>query len=383
MVQSSNSKEIFVLEKTPIICIIIFLTKPYMGGAERRFINLFTYFSKKIGRYNYDVHLCVIDKKKIIRVQEIKGDKNNIHTFQNQWQLLQFLRHSKTDIIHFSTINQRMYLFYKLISKKKHKVVLSLNSIELSTGHFKSRFQLETFKMLVKKSHWIDCLYPSRTDKLKSVLKKIMKTDSIPIITSPPNSFIDLSKFQPSNSKEKLIVFVARLIRSKNPLLAIKSVKQVEEIIRNSSYKVLICGEGPLKKEVQDLIKKLEIDDIISMTGYIDTSKIFSKSSVFLSLQLLDNYPSQSLMEAIACGNYIIASRVGDTEKIVKPEFGVLVNLDEKEISKAIIDFISNSKKSDFLSQVTYHARVFAEKNFQIESYANHIANIWNQLENL
>ena len=60
------------------------------------------------------------------------------------------------------------------------------------------------------------------------------------------------------------------------------------------------------------------------------------------SIQSDNNYPSQSLIEAMACENAIIASDVGETRRLVDSEVGILVPLSAISIANAIISLLDD-----------------------------------------
>jgi glycosyltransferase involved in cell wall biosynthesis len=64
-----------------------------------------------------------------------------------------------------------------------------------------------------------------------------------------------------------------------------------------------------------------------------------AESKLFLSLQDFDNYPSQSLMEAMLFSNTIVATDTGFTSKIVLPENGnaLLKSKSPEELGEAIV----------------------------------------------
>ena len=55
------------------------------------------------------------------------------------------------------------------------------------------------------------------------------------------------------------------------------------------------------------------------------------------------NYPSQVLLESIACGNYIVATDNVDTDRIVKDKFGCLVDNSPDNIASGICKAIEFS----------------------------------------
>lgn len=99
-------------------------------------------------------------------------------------------------------------------------------------------------------------------------------------------------------------------------------------------------------------------------------------SKIFLSLQNYENYPSQSLLEAISSGNYIIASDVGDTNSIVKTDFGSLVSLSIEDISIKLKDAIKLIEKSG--DDIFRSSRNFAINRFKPEDSISYFKTLFN-----
>ncbi len=88
--------------------------------------------------------------------------------------------------------------------------------------------------------------------------------------------------------------------------------------------------------EIQ-LFNKGEVGHIL-LEKYENIDKLLKDSYIFLSLQDYDNYPSQSLIEAMAHGCSVIATNFGDTSKIVKVNYNnYLIEKDVSELVDAMI----------------------------------------------
>jgi glycosyltransferase involved in cell wall biosynthesis len=59
-------------------------------------------------------------------------------------------------------------------------------------------------------------------------------------------------------------------------------------------------------------------------------------------LQVLENYPSQSLLEAMACGNAVVATDVGETWRLVDDENGIRAPPRPDAIADAIVELLTN-----------------------------------------
>ena len=108
--------------------------------------------------------------------------------------------------------------------------------------------------------------------------------------------------------------------------------------------------------------------------GSISTPwEYLQKSKIFISIQQKENYPSQSLLEAMACENAIIASDVGETRLLVTENEGILVKLDAEEIADAIIKLITNTKLIERLGK---NGRIKATSNHTLEKFTEYFINI-------
>lgn len=125
-------------------------------------------------------------------------------------------------------------------------------------------------------------------------------------------------------ARERLIVFSGSFAPWKNPLLALEGFASFLAANPNSKdSRLVLIGKGPLEPQVRQLADEINskfgrpavfFGDPGSSIDYL------SRSRIFLSLQFPDNYPSQSLMEAMLLGNHIVATDVGDTQMMVRPE---------------------------------------------------------------
>lgn len=220
----------------------------------------------------------------------------------------------------------------------------------------------------------IDCLYPSSVSTLSKHFRKRE-------ITVTPCSLPNLSCYISSCSiekKENIIAFVGRLVSLKNPMLLLKATNIISNEIRNNRFRVCICGLGPLENEIVDYINTNHLSDIVYFMGMQQALDIFPKAKCFCSLQENENYPSQSLLEAIACGCYCIATDVGDTHSIVNSGFGVLIDRDCNCLARQLLLFM-NMNYEDYCS-IYEKARTFATEQFEPMNAIHHYERICNKL---
>lgn len=345
-----------------------FVGGPKLGGAERR-----------IGRIFDELALIGEDTELIIKVtgdkELVKAEFESVLT-HHKVKILCFVKYSdiflyvinkKFDWICYTDSYRAMlpFLFGGIFARSK-RLMLNVTTTA-SILKFDKLYSKALFFLVTRLSNQIDCLYPCGIDILT-------KTFHQKKVTLTPCPFTNLDLFKPK-SKKKEIVFLASLNKYKNPEIFVKAISKIQNQLRDNEYKVFICGNGTLEMDVKQQIINENCEDIIKMTGHVCAEVYLPQAELFLSLQVVNNYPSQSLLEAIACGCYIIASDEGDTNLLVKSEFGSVCNLNSDEIAKNILSYILKTKEEK--EQITYLARKFAIETFVINNSVKHYNNLF------
>jgi len=161
-------------------------------------------------------------------------------------------------------------------------------------------------------------------------------------VSVSPCSFIDYSKCKDGEKKNPEVVFCSRLEPDKNPLLYLKAAGEI--LKSRPGVKFHLLGEGSLVNEIKQYIEENNLGENINFTFHKNPPELFSRTLIFVSLQASTNYPSQSLLEAMACGNAVVASDTGDTRMLVNENNGILVPLNAEKIAVAI-EFLLNRKE--------------------------------------
>lgn len=343
--------------------LIIFVPKTY-GGAQRRLARV---FSEINNNDLFDVELLLIGDQPNIDyflLNELSNNKRvSIVTFNNRFTLAFRVFSEKYKWVCFYDCG--FHLLPSLLASKltKTRTLMTIASYFLAYNinlNFKDKILLRLFSQTV--DH-IDTLYPMSINNFRLSKAKTTVT---------PLPYIDVNKFYPIK-KENIIFFSSRLESFKNPILLLESINRIKEEVKKMSYKVIIAGEGPLYDKLNQLISLYNLGGIVDLVGYIDSSKIVNKSKIFISIQSFENYPSQSLLEAIASGNFIIASNVGSTKSIVSNEIGTLIELDLDSLTSSILYAM---RKSDVemrelkIKAVNFIAD-FSKKSSSIEYFYN------------
>ncbi len=218
-----------------------------------------------------------------------------------------------------------------------------------------------SFNDILEKADAVDFLSPYIAEGVKQRGVKVSEVK----INIAPSSFIDYSKCF-TGSKEKFqITFAGRLEPDKNPLLYLEAASVILKKFPDVRFHIL--GEGSLVSAVNDFITANGLKEKIYFTFHKNPPDIFADTSVFVSLQSGTNYPSQSVIEAMACGNAVIASNTGDTGLLINSSNGLLTELSVDAVVSAMEKLISDRTLTRRLGEA---GRDFVLKNHTTENVA-------------
>lgn len=228
----------------------------------------------------------------------------------------------------------KLIRFFSKIFNKKIPIHMSIGSksLEMATGGdiYSKYYKLHYNAM--REVDKIDCLYsPEGFPDFAYKMKR------------SPGSFSwkykrsQIEEFKSSSFiKEKAVLFCGSIIPPKNFRLAFEAYKKYCELNDKESLAVfyLVSPEIPTELRNEILEFNSNSNGRIIIGNYSDIDIFLHKSYVFLSLQDYDNYPSQSLIEAMSFGCTVIATDFGETSKLVKVENGnTLINKDILQLS--------------------------------------------------
>lgn len=136
----------------------------------------------------------------------------------------------------------------------------------------------------------------------------------------------------------ELIVSAGRLVPWKGFDTLIKLWPEILEKYPNA--KLLIIGEGPEKNKLDNLIKKLKLEDSVLLTGRLDQQMLLvylKVADVFILNTAYEGF-SHQLLEVASVGTPIITTKIGGNPEIIKDGInGILVEYDNQlELISAI-----------------------------------------------
>jgi glycosyltransferase involved in cell wall biosynthesis len=143
-------------------------------------------------------------------------------------------------------------------------------------------------------------------------------------IVVAPNSFTDLAACLPATKKRGWIVFTGRFVEIKNPLLLLDALPEVLKF--HADCHVFFLGEGALETSMRRRVRELGLDAYVTIRFEPQPTQVLNESSIFVSLQSEENYPSQSLLEAMACAWRLVDETTGVRVPLQPAAVAVAIN---------------------------------------------------------
>lgn len=350
-----------------------------LGGVEKRF---FTYFKYILNQYDNEYTVLISRaflrtigdnlypkySNRVIHYGFAWNKKNKLTRYIDYLYLgivLALMRVKSFDVVHFNTSGARMFRNW-LRSKAKF-----ISAVTSPKDWLEREISSLRFGEMMSKGFGVDCL----DSNIHATIEQRFPENKINLFEAPC-SFISKSLTNVcASGKEHAICFVGRLIPEKGADLLYEALP---DIIRGTSFKVYILGNGSLKSKFSEMISANGWEERVILTYDPQPVKYMAKSKIFLSLQRDENYPSQSLLEAMSCDNVIIATNVGLTYKLVTNANGALIS-----DSKELVDAISKLECDNSLSEMGRHSRQLTGNHtvekfhkYLLHSYATMLNNI-------
>ena len=134
----------------------------------------------------------------------------------------------------------------------------------------------------------------AQTTLAKEVLFLKTRNNNIKVISNP------LRAFETNHLivKEKIILNIGRLVYEKGQHYLIDMMAN----LKANGWKLVILGDGELKRNLVDKIHQLQLNDVISLEGEVkNVEEWLAKSSIFAFSSVSEGFPN-ALVEAMASG---------------------------------------------------------------------------------
>jgi len=336
--------------------IVFFLYDLSVGGAEQVVVRLSNYLIDK----GHKIEILLINENNFFkdkldrRVQVTSFKLNRIIT-----SLVPLIKYLKTNNFDFFLSNvwpvTTLSVLAFLFSPKLLKKLILVEHCHLKEEWKQKSISFKAFQYLsIKFFHNFSKKVLSVSEGVKEdLVKKGVKKDKNLVVYNP--AYLEPTELiEPNFSEETIswskgnhlkLISVGNLKTSKNYPNLIRSM----DILKNEKKldcKLLILGDGPERKTIEEEIKKKNLEKDVILYGYsseplslINLADIFVLSSDYEGFGLV-------IIEAMSLGKTIVSTncKSGPGEIIKENEFGYLANVNDPHDLAEKIEFSMNNR---------------------------------------
>ncbi|MDZ7288506.1 MAG: glycosyltransferase family 4 protein [candidate division KSB1 bacterium] len=170
---------------------------------------------------------------------------------------------------------------------------------------------------------------------------------------------------------------VGRLVHGKGQHILLKALA----LCRQMGYdcKALLVGDGPSRFELENLSRSLQIESCVILTGHQPDTRPFLAAMDIFALPSLNEGLPLSLLEAMAMGLPVIATRSGGILEVIEDgKTGLLLpSIDAKSLARRLKEL--NEKKT-LRQQISHNAQAFVRDQFDQKKMLALHDSVYNEL---
>lgn len=308
-------------------------------------IEKFLVFSKLRTQIPFDFEVWVFQNKKPDFSRIFIDNGGKLINLGFRWgsnpliilKLVFLLRKRRPDVVQTFILKPNIYgIVAASLAKVPVRIATELtlmNQAHTDIRRFRDKILYRLYKYLTKLCDQVVCI----SNSIKTELLKLRLFCGVSVIYPPLD--IEKIKYTGDVKQERevdndvVIGIVARLSEEKGHNELLTAFSALAGVYKN--IRLLIVGEGPLRKELESRSEKLGINDKVIFTGFQkDINKYLEMMDIFVLPSRTEGL-GISVLEAMAKGLPVIATRVGGIPEIVdNNKTGILV--DYKRIDQLV-----------------------------------------------
>lgn len=185
------------------------------------------------------------------------------------------------------------------------------------------------------------------SSSFNKILEKYTKTN-IDLLSNIVDNFFFQKKIQKKISNDFIFLHIASLDKNKNQELLIRSFEKIVKL--NDKIYLNIAGDGYMRNFLESLVKKLDIEKQVNFLGRISQERVREEMINSDCFVLSSNFETFGvvLIEALACGLPLIATKCAGPEDIVNKQNGILIDVEnQRQLEDAMITMYKNAHNYD------------------------------------
>lgn len=340
----------------------IFLIIPNLssGGAEKLVVQM----AAKLDKEKFHVIVVSLYGKKDSKqnhLEKLERQKIKIYFLNKKRgpdlriliKLISLIKREKPDVLHSHLYAGPYVYFASLFCHTKF-----IHTVHNMAEKEMSELQKKAMKSAYKKGIGVPiAISKTVAQSMENVYGNVIKKPVCVIYNG-----VDLESFSMRcNSENDSIIYIGigRLTKQKNFEFMIRAFEKVTHICDKT--RLIILGEGELKSDLEKLIESYKIVDKVELLGYTpDVSRYLQHSDVFLMTSLYEGF-GLVLVEAMASGLPVIATKVDAIPEIVRDGIDGF-NVEKNSVNIFAEKMIELAKNPEKRKKMGEYARKHAQK---------------------
>lgn len=354
-----------------------------IGGAEKQVVTLLKHLDKE----KYRIILCCLHSGGPLE-KEIKNKDVEIvllrmrlrYIFFAMFKLIRLMKKEEIQIVHTHLYSD--HLWGRIAARIAGVPVI------VTTEHGRGMWKKGRHLLFERIANKFTDMRISVSEDVRQI--RIQREHTLPekVITISnsvnPDEFIvadsirdDRIKELGINSDDLVIGAVARFDPDKALDKLLEAVSLVAKSIRN--VKLILVGEGPLRKNLMDCAVRLTIADKVIFTGArTDIDELLSIIDVYVNSSIREGIPV-SLLEAMAAKRAVVATNVGGNAEVINDEScGLIVEPNDIDaLARGIISLLNDKALRE---RMGLKARARIQEHFSVKSQAGKIESLYEKI---
>lgn len=294
---------------------------------------------------------------------------NQVIYLLKTWQFIknEILRYEKPDLIHSHLSYPAGFL--GTIIQKRNKIPNFVTEHSRITSYFRSWFHIQCINYTLNKTTCIISVSNALKEEIFSLCHR-----PVNVI----HNIVDVDKFELVKSKPGAPLNIGFLGGLGNNNKGLDLLLKAASLFERKDFVLHIGGDGTLLDSYRKMAKELDIEANCKFYGGIlrdDIALFYSSLDIFVLPSRYETF-GVVLIEAMACGIPVIATRCGGPQEIVIQSTGMLIGKENpEELAKAIRIMSEN------LGSYNKEAiRSYAKENFGQSVFIEKISNLYQDI---
>lgn len=201
------------------------------------------------------------------------------------------------------------------------------------------------------------------SNEFSSLLNKLFGTQKWTYIPNIVND--EFINFEKTLDTEEYFTFITVCFLEKKKRVDLLITSFAKAFKDNKKVRLKIGGDGILISELKILAKEVGVESQVIFLGKLSRQQVKEEMALSNAFVLSSEYETFGvvLVEALALGKPVIATKCGGPESIVAPEVGYLISKNsEREMTNALLELHQNWNKFDSVQIRQYCLENFSEQ---------------------